>query len=337
MSSTADRLRTFAAGVLTRAGAVVEWPDQAPAGELLLTPELAATFGCREHVHVAIGQADGDLRLDLAGDTLERLQSLAEAGPWMAAARSAERSPRKLDAVALVDRSVDVANARVRLVNASAVLSEYHIWHMAVHLAGEESWEDVIPVVVHAASGRCVRLEAPPDTDLMPWTPMIPLADTRTVAVQAASIVAEERAANFVARLAVRSERDRRRLRDYYGALLAPPRRTPKGAPLPTQAEVDARHGAVDRELARKLEEVDERSRLRCRIQPVALLRLELPVWSLDISIQRRTAVRTIRTFWNHHAGGIEPLACSVCGITGLRFLASDGEVALRCRSCAER
>lgn len=337
MSSTVDRLRTFAAGVLTHAGGVVEWPDESPAGEVLLPAELAVTWGCDDHVRLATGQADGDLRLDLAGDTLERLQALADAAPWTAAARTAERVPRKLDAAALVDRSVDIANARVRLTNVSAGLSEYHLWHIGVQLAGEESWEDVIPVAVHAASGRAVRLDLPPEAELMSWSPVMDPADTRTAAIRTAATIGEGRAAAFVARLAQRRERDRLRLRDYYGALLAPARRASRGAPPPTLAEVDARREPVKRELARKLEEVDERSRLRCRLQPVARLRLELPIWSLTITVQRRTAVRTIRTSWNHLAGGLEPLACDACGATGLRFGADDGDVALRCPGCTER
>jgi hypothetical protein len=150
-------------------------------------------------------------------------------------------------------------------------------------------------------------------------------------------MLAETRAAGFAARLASRRERDRKRLRDYYGALAFSPKRTPRGAPLPTLADIDARHAAVDQELARKLAEVDERSRLRARIQPIALLRLELPVWAIDISIQRRTAVQTVRAYWNHRSAGLESLACEECGAAGLRFLARDRDAALICPGCVGR
>jgi hypothetical protein len=266
--TTADRLRAFATGTLIRSGAVVEWPEGEPAGELLLPAHLARTLDCHEHVRVATGAAEGDLRLDLAGDVLERLQALAEAGPWVAAARPGDRAVKKLDAAALIDRSVDIANARVRLANVAAVQSEYHVWHVAVHLAGEESWEDVLPVAVHAASGRPISLEVPPDAELVPWHPALPSSDTTTAALRTAVVLAESRAAAFATRLAVRRERDRKRLRDYYGALAFPAKRSPRGAPLPTLADIDARHAAVNQELARKLDEVDERSRLRCLIPP---------------------------------------------------------------------
>lgn len=335
MSSTAARLRSFASAALVRAGAVVEWPEDDPAGELLLPESLARTLGCGEHVRLATAGVEGDLRLDLAGDVLERLQALAETGPWVAAARSADRAAKKLDAAALVDRSIDVANARVRLVNAAAVQLEYHLWQVAIQLSGEESWEDVIAVAVNAVSGRQVSLERLPEDDLVAWHPTQLPSDTAVAAQFAAAALAESRAAAFVARLAARRQRDRKRLRDYYGALLTPSRRSPRGAHLPTLKEIDARQAAVDQELARKLDEVDERSRLRCRIQSVGLLRLELPAWAIDVSIQRRTAVRTVRTWWNHRSGGLDPLACEACGAVGLRFLARDQDAALLCPSCS--
>lgn len=64
-----------------RAGGVVEGPDESPAGEVLLPAELASSWGCGDHVRLATRQADGDLRLDLAGDTLERLQALMAMWP----------------------------------------------------------------------------------------------------------------------------------------------------------------------------------------------------------------------------------------------------------------
>jgi hypothetical protein len=136
--------------------------------------------------------------------------------------------------------------------------------------------------------------------------------------------------------MALRRERDRKRLRDYYIALMKPARRSGRPS-TKTPEQAQAQRTAVDLELSRKLEEIDERSRLRCRIQPIALLRIQLPVWALDVTVQRREAVRTVRMYWNHRAGGLEPLACAVCGQSGRTFLARDGDVALLCMSCSQR
>lgn len=333
MSTTADRLRLFACSVLARGGAVVEWPDLEASGEALLTSDLARRFGCPEFVRLATGSAEGDLRLDLAGDAIEQLQALSLEGAWITAARLADRPAKKLDAVALVDSTVDIANARVRLATAAPAKVEYHCWHVAVQITGEEPWEDLVPIVINASTRRAVTISLDARTDLLPWHPLGDAPDTKTIAIEAAVRCTEERARAFVGRLAVRRERDRKRLRDYYQALLAPSRR---GRPATTVSleEIESKHRAVDQELKRKLDEVDERSHLRLTMQPVALQRLELPAWNLDITIQRRAEIRTMRACWNHLSGGFEPLACAQCGQLGKTFLARDADAALLCSRC---
>jgi len=331
--STGGRLQSFATAILHREGGLVEWPPDASSGEVMLTPNLASALGCGEVARIGTGSVEVDLRLDLAGDLLERLQALASGGPWIAAARPVVWVPRKLEAAGLVERSVDVANARVKLVTASAAAVEYHLWHMAVSLTGEESWEDVVPVAINTSSGRSVSLITP--TELVPWKPVTTTADTAPPAVRAALVAAGNRSAAFVERLATRRERDRKRLRDYYGALKNPPRRTGRASSTLDPKERQARDRAVDLELGRKLDEVDERHRLRVRVQPVALLRLELPAWTVDITVQRRTAVRQVRLWWNPIAGGLELPVCAACGADSRAFMARDTDAAMVCRACA--
>jgi hypothetical protein len=333
VSATADRLRLFACAVLARGGAVVEWPGHEASGEALLTSALSHRLGCSDFVRLATGSAEGDVRLDLAGDAIERLQALSLEGAWITAARLADRPAKKLDAAALVDSTVDIANARVRLATAAPAKVEYHCWHVAVQINGEEPWEDLVQVSINASTRRAVTLAMDARTDLLPWHPLGDAPDTRAIAVEAAVRCTEERARAFVGRLAVRRERDRKRLRDYYHALLAPSGRG-RPAPALNLEEVESRRRAVDQELKRKLDEVDERSHLRLNIQPVALQRLELPAWNLDITIQRRAEIRTMRACWNHLSGGFEPLACALCGQLGKSFFARDADAALLCSRC---
>ena len=335
MSSTAKRLRMFACAVLARGGAVVEWPDQEASGEALLTSALAHQLGCADFVRLATGSAEGDLRLDLAGDTIEQLQALSIEGAWITAARLADRQAKKLDAAALVDSTVDIANARVRLATAAPAKVEYHCWHFAVQISGDESWEDLVPVYINASTHRPVTITLDSHTDLLPWQPLSEPPDTRPIAIEAALRCAEERARAFVGRLAVRRERDRKRLRDYYHALIAPSRRG-RPANAVSLEEIEGKHRAVNQELKRKLDEVDERSHLRLNIQPIALQRLELPAWNLDITIQRRTEIKTMRACWNQLSGGFEPLACVLCGQLRKTFLARDKDAALLCLRCVE-
>jgi hypothetical protein len=330
--TTTERLRAFATRVLAQAGGVIEWPDHAACGEVLLPPALAQRWECPELASIAQG-ADADLRLDVAGECLERLQGLVDEGSWQHAGRLADRPPRALDAQAVVDRSVDVANARVRLAQAAMATAEYHRWHLAVHIQGEESWEDVVTIAINAQTSVPVPLRVA-DAQLIAWHPSSPAPDTRHAAVRASTIEVERRAGPFLARLAGRRERDRKRLRDYYRSLLMGTSRLRRSTASATAAERDHREQAVDLELRRKLAEVDERSRVRIRFQPVALLRLELPVWTLDLTIQRRTATRPVRIYWNQHTCDLEPLPCAGCGSPQRSFLAREADAALLCAAC---
>lgn len=333
MSATADRLRTFACAVLAHRGAVVEWPDQQASGAAVLTSDLARRLGCPEFARMATGSAEGDLRLDLAGDAIEHLQALSLEGAWTTAARLADRPAKKLDAAALVESTVDIANARVRLAAAAPARVEYHCWHVGVQITGEEPWEDLVPVYINASTRRAVALTLDARTDMLPWQPPGDCPDTMANAIEAALRYTEERARGFVARLAVRRERDRKRLRDYYQALLSPSRRG-RQAPISSLKEIEEKRRAVDQELKRKLDEVEERSQLRLSIQPVALQRLELPAWNLDITVQRRAVISTVRACWNHLSGGFESLACTLCGQNSKSFLARDADAALLCTRC---
>jgi len=341
MTGTAERLRRFAAATLERHGALLDWPENATVGDAVLPPALATRLGVRELARV--GTADGgggraadglpiDVRLDLAGDACERLQGLALELPAMAAARAPERTPRRMDAEAVLASSLDIRNARVSLVEARAEDLEYHAWQVAVSIAGEEPWEDLVGVVL-TASGVPVPLADPwcDDSWLACRIDAAP-SDTREAALDAAAGLAGARAVPTFLRLGQRLNRDRARLREYYGALLGEGRKA--RGPAPDAAIQAAKRRAVELELTRKLAEIEERARLRASLRPVALLRLLLPGWRLTVRVQRRTEVRTLALGWNHRSGGLDPVRCALCREPGRSFFARDADVALICPSC---
>jgi len=342
MSATADRLRRFAAATLERHGALLDWPENAAVGDAVLPPALATRLGVRELARV--GTVDGgggrtadgppiDVRLDLAGDACERLQGLALELPASAAVRASERTPRRMDAVSVLAASLDIRNARVSLLEARAEDLEYHAWQVAASIAGEESWEDLVGVVVAAETGAPVPLADPwLDESWLACRIDSPPRDTRLAALDAAACLAGARAVPTFVRLGQRLNRDRARLRDYYGALLGEGRKA--RGPAPDATVQAAKRRAVELELARKLAEIEERARLRASLRPVALLRLLLPGWRLSVRIQRRTEVRTLSMAWNHRTGGLEPVRCAHCQTPGRSFLARDADVALLCPSC---
>ena len=136
--------------------------------------------------------------------------------------------------------------------------------------------------------------------------------DVAAATAQAAT-VAGEKALGFIRRLEDRMDRDMKRLKSYYHALLD----DASDRNRRTMAEPDktaARTEAVELELQRKTEELRERYTLRPALRPVALVRLDAPALAVTLHAQRREGEKQLNVYWNAMSKTLEPLACGQCG-----------------------
>ncbi|MSR60565.1 MAG: hypothetical protein EXS05_23475 [Planctomycetaceae bacterium] len=308
--------------------------------------------------------------LDTAGAVLEA------AVPRIGAFHLADRYLKRGDLQEAIGRTYTWLNARVRLREPQPVTIEYHTWWCLVSLRSEDYWETRLAVTLNSATLAEVDLPDPLELpDLQPHSaPEVPSVDTCERALKQArahlkaaaisplkpggfaaggrratpasagdsglplgtSTSFQQSAAEFIRRMDGRLARDRKRLEEYYGALLretrSPGRR--RSAPPPDPAQQESKTRAVKLELRRKLSELEERYTMQARIRPIALVRTTIPALAIGIEVQRRSAKRTHTIYWNSLLKQFEPLPCSLCGRSLFSPAFTDDEVAPVCSAC---
>ncbi len=336
-----NRLREFTEALLGRAGALVEWPPSAEEGLALLPPEAAARIGFAdsESVRLAFPAGGDGLCVNLATDFLDRVVPLLAAEPRIGSFQVPERYLKKGDMAEAIARAFTWHNAKVVVRNALPARVSYHAWQFFASIVSEDRWEDVISVAVNAQSGAAVPLpDALSGLDLQPHTePLRAAAGSYRGALRHAIAQVELRAAPFAERLEARLERDRRRLRDYYGALLREEstRRHREWTPEVKEKQ-DARRRAVQLELQRKLAELDETYALKGELAPVALVRIEAQVLAVHCEVFRKQARREHTLYWNPIPKELEPMCCEACGTSTFSIVFTDGDVRPLCFPCAK-
>ena len=335
-----ERLHAFATTLLDRRGALVEWPAADRAGTAVLPSEVAAAIGAAEVVSLACEGADSGLSVNLAGDFLEWSGRLLDAVPRIGAFRVRDLYLKRKELDEGVGRAFTWLNAKVKLREGRETTLEYHTWWFHAALNSEDRWETCFCVSLNAASGVAVEIPDP----LALWE-LQPNPHPRTEAPSSyrqAADAARRRllclAAAFWDRMDARLQRDRKRLRDYYQALLRESaRKKARGHAQPDPEKVEASERAVNLELRRKLGELDERYAMEAILRPVILVRTETPALAVDLSVFRKQAQKTHTVYWNPLLKQFEPFCCRDCGESTFTVAFSNEEVEPLCQKCSAR
>ena len=144
----------------------------------------------------------------------------------------------------------------MKLRDAQQIAVEYHTWWFQGSLASEDRWETCFTLSLNAASG--VEVEIPDPLGLWELEPQPGPATATPSSYERAASLARRRllhvAAAFLDRMDARLQRDRKRLHDYYHALLRESdKKKARGNAPPDPEKVEATKRAVDLELRRKL------------------------------------------------------------------------------------
>lgn len=338
MSATVDdRLREFTLRLLQRRGAEVDWPAGAGEGLALLPPHVAQTLRCLEILPLA---ADGGspLPINLSSEFLDRVEPLVWAEPPVVTLRIPEAYLKRSDMAEPVARAFTWLNARVRVQTTAPTRTEYHTWYLLATLDSADRWQQVVRVSVNVATSAQVRLLDVLDAGATLTEPADLPAEypaTLLAAVRAALGHVQIDSRAFVERLEGRLRRDRKRIQDYYRALLrGDGKRSARRGAETDPAEKEAKVKAVQLELRRKLAELDERYACRVDLTPLALVRTDCPALAVHCHVLRRSAGRNITIFWSPISRELEPLCCSHCGISTFSLAFSDDKVAALCVAC---
>ncbi len=330
------RLRGFALKTLERRGALVEWPANADEGWAMCEPDMAGTLKSGELLRLSHRPESGGLCLNLATDFLDRMAPLAEAEARIGLFTIPDMYLKKSALDEMIARTFAWQNAKVKIKGTSAIRVEYHAWSFLAELHSEDTWEDVIQVTLNSASGAELDFaDALELNGIVPHTPVVSsIPDTSRAATLRACARVEQRAAEFIARLEARRERDRKRLRDYYNALLKETNPRAESADA-GNAKTEEKRRAVELELRRKQSELDERYALRASVTPLTWVRLDLPVLAVTCEVFRKQARREHKLYWNPVLTALEPLCCSRCGAGIFSVSFSDEQVLPLCNACA--
>lgn len=340
MTAVAERLHDFAAALLERRGAAVDWPADRSSGIALLPSDVARAIGAaNEEVAIGGDVSAAGLAVNLAGDFLEWTQKLLDLEPRVGAFRIRELYLKRKDVEAAIARAFTWLNAKVKYRESRETSIEYHTWSFHGALSSEDRWETRFSFSLNAET--LVEVEIPDPLSLWELEPAgeavgeaaPPLTEARALAVARRRLW--ELAAPFVARMDDRLARDRKRLNDYYRALVRESeKKKGRAGAAPDPEKIEATKRAVDLELRRKLAELDERYAMEATLRPVALVRTRVPVIAADILVFRKQAQRTHRLYWNPLVKQFEPLACGQCGAGTYAVAFANETVEPLCPKC---
>jgi len=344
----------FATKLLERRGGLVEWADRnddsAREGTAIVPAEMADLLNSEsmgangETVRLSTQPGSEGWCLSLATDFLDTASQLLELEPRVGTFCIPEMYLKRGDLEEVVSREFSWLNARVRFKETRAVRVEYHTWWFRALLVSEDRWETQFPITVNASSGTEVKM--PNLFDLWELEPHPAACQqppaTYPQAVLRAQHQIQELASEFLGRMDGRLGRDRRRLREYYNALLREShhkksRSQKKPDPeKPDTEKFEARERAVKLEMRRKATELDERYAMDLMLEPVVLTRMEIPALAIDLSVERKRAKRKHTVYWNPLLKQLEPICCTRCGSGTFSVAFTNEDVDPLCGKCAE-
>ena len=339
MNALESRLRQFACSLLQRRGALIEWPAAADQGLVILPSALAAALGRNESAELTTRPPSAEtpdaVSISLASDFLDKADGWLLGEPRVALVRLDEGYLKKSGVEEMVARQFQWANARVRVLDASHGRCDYHQWYFHAQLTSEERWEDILVVTLNARTGATATIgdvlsssKWHPSGGDVSFSP-----DSLHHATRRAAAAAQPRAAGFITRLEQRLDRDRKRVEQYYHALLRQAK-THRHPVAEEDAKQEDRRRAVQLEMKRKLLELEDRYAILASITPVALLIADLPAMMVRCEVTRKRATATHQLYWNAVAKSLEPMVCSRCGCDCITVYFTDDTVAPLCATC---
>jgi hypothetical protein len=337
-----EELHGFAVALLERSGALVDWPTPAEEGVTVLTPELAAALHAPAETMRLSSQASGggELQVSLASDFLDSAQHLLQAEPRIGTFRLPQRYLKRGAMDEVVRRVFAWPNAKVEIRDVRATHAEYHTWWFRAALVSEDRWEASFSVTFNSDSGTQVEIPDPLGLWELEPHPTAARLDPRSTYPRAVAVARSRLpslAGEFLGRMDAHLLRDRQRLREYYHALLREAEnRRQRGHAQPDPEELQAKKRAVDMELRRKLAELDQRYAAEAVLEPVVLLRTEIPVLAVDLLVFRKQARKVHTLFWNALRKELEPLCCSRCGAGSYCVAFTNETVDPLCPACGK-
>ena len=328
----------FVVDELAARGALIERGDSGAIA--VLPPELAARIEVPETITLADAAGDRTLGCGLGSPLLDRLVTEVRATVPVASVTWQAEAPRLAVAERLAERIV-VRNGVADVLGAAHASATYLAGVFAWTAEADDRYQGMVMVVAHAGTGS-----EPDATCLTALGALLAGDDPRMVderdargAIGGAGAIAQRavlaigpRLDEVGAAVARRRDRERARIDDYFGSLIAeakrPRRQVARGA-------IDARIAALGAEHAAKLRDLGARYALRIRAEPIALAAIATRVAEIRLRLRRRKGERELALHVPPGARAPDALACSACPATTRAPLLCDDALHVLCEACA--
>lgn len=328
----------FVVDELSARGALV---DRAGAGALaVLPPPLARSLDLSDTIALADAAGGQAIGCGLGSPLLDRLVAAARASVSVASVSSLADPPRTAVAERLAQRVV-VRNGVADVLGAADASATYLAGIFTWTAEADDRYQGMAIIAANAATG------AEPDPGCMSTIEsLIAGIDSRVAeqrdargATGGAAVVARRaalaigpRLAEVGAAVARRRDRERARIDEYFGSLIAEARRPRRQV---ARAAIDARIAALHAEHGAKLRDLTARYSLRVRLDPVALIAIAMRVAEIRIRLRRRKGEREIAVHVPPGARTPDSLACVACPGTTRAPLLCDDALHVLCETCA--
>jgi hypothetical protein len=350
-------LKSFLEQLLARHGALVDEIGE-DALEVLLPPELAQQLGVGELERFSFpdvsqgtasptpmfGQESPSTRVvSYQSELLETLGGLLIGRIAVAAAALAEPQPVKRLALERdIERAITLQNAVLRAQEQAEAIVPYLLFHFKYTALSDEQREGMISLAINERTLNVVEglSELVPQLPLTTQLPdNVPEADFEQVykrAHRATQSLIQDALADFIKSMNRRFIRDWQRVTEYYRSIQQEIETNIKKKSLTVEAQEreQSRIRATEIELERKIRDLQTKYDLTVRIEPVAVLRLFVPVMLVSLIVMRRKWMVPIQLAWNPLLRELERVACVGCFRPSRKIFICDDQRHTVCPEC---
>ena len=345
MSSTSDpELLAFSAELLEQHGGLIE---QSSERLLALLPEnLAKELGLPEEVQLGSDEAP----LLYGSPLLDRLVEFATQDVPVAYGQIKVPYLKKAGFEQLFGQDVTFVDGLVRIAGRAEARTSYLVLMCRFVALSDERREGLVEVGLHEGSGAMIPELVGCWQDFQPqfFTPgkvpphfPVHLEQAVTSGVDNATDAVREDLADFLHSMRRRLQRDVRNTREYYAMLQAEMAASLKQPNLTEgqRQERLAKMSDLPGEMDRKIQDLEQKYRVRVTVSPCAGVRLLVDVVQLMVELKYRKSHRSLRITWNPLTRRLDPLLCERCRKTTRRIqpVVKDSTVLLLCLPCSQK
>ncbi len=306
----------------------------------VLPAELAARIELPETIVLADATTDRTIGCGLGSPLLDRLVTEVRASVPVASVTWLAEPPRLAVAERLAMRLV-VRNGVADVLGAAHAAATYLAGVFTWTAEADDRYQGMAMVVAHAATA------GEPDAACLAAIGALLTGDDARVSDERDAHGAAGGARTIVSRVALvigprldevgaavarRRDRERARIDDYFGSLIAEARRPRRQV---VRAAIEAQIAALAAEHAAKLRDLGARYTLRVRIDPVAFAAIATRVAEVRLRLRRRKGERELALHVPPGARAPDALACVACPAATRAPVLCDDALHVLCETCA--